>query len=250
MPPSVVLIRHAEALHNAAKEHMLAHPDDDQAVTGEGILDPGLSDLGRKQAAELGEHLKGGLLANRKVGLIVVSPMRRTLETCLIALGWLMDQGVRVEPDARWQELWDKPCDTGVSAAQLAAEFPQFDFSRLDPVYPDKTSAAGAAYRYSRAAVLARGRAALQDVRDCSGCADGELVLVVTHSGFLRRSVAGRWFANADYRVFDFAPPVAEGEEDESARVQLVEWDLTHEHGGLGRSSAEIVEWGDGLPER
>jgi hypothetical protein len=34
---------------------------------------------------------------------IIVSPMRRTIQTALIALDWLIDDGVPVEPDARWQ---------------------------------------------------------------------------------------------------------------------------------------------------
>ena len=65
--------------------------------------DPPLTALGEQQAAELREHLKAHLPADRKVSLIIVSPMRRALQTCLIALDWLIDAGVPVVPDARWQ---------------------------------------------------------------------------------------------------------------------------------------------------
>jgi broad specificity phosphatase PhoE len=67
------------------------------------LHDPDLSDLGRQQAAELREHLQAHLPPDLKVQLIVVSPMRRAVQTCLIALDWLIDSGVPVVPDAQWQ---------------------------------------------------------------------------------------------------------------------------------------------------
>ncbi|KAL2256444.1 hypothetical protein VTK26DRAFT_1645 [Humicola hyalothermophila] len=91
MPPTLVLIRHAEALHNIDKAN-------------HSLPDPPLSDHGRQQALELREHLKAHLPPGRKIQLIVVSPLRRALETCLLALDWLIEDGVPVEPDARWQE--------------------------------------------------------------------------------------------------------------------------------------------------
>ncbi len=36
---------------------------------------------------------------------IVVSPMRRTIETAQISLKWLIDKGVQLEADARWQGM-------------------------------------------------------------------------------------------------------------------------------------------------
>ncbi|KAL2151144.1 hypothetical protein VTH82DRAFT_6242 [Thermothelomyces myriococcoides] len=228
MPPTLILVRHAQAIHNV-----------DQA--SHALRDPGLTDLGCLQSAELREHLVNSLPADRKVQLIVTSPMRRALQTCLIALDWLLDEGVPIVPDARWQELYHKPCDTGSHPAQLAAEFPGIDFSLLDPVYPDKTSPAGAAYRYDREAVLARAQSALADLYE----QDADVVVVVSHSGFLKTAVAGRWFANADYRIFDFAPRDA-GREDEPYR--LVEWESTRGRGGMGRSEEAVVELGEGLP--
>ncbi|KAK4148677.1 phosphoglycerate mutase-like protein 1 [Chaetomidium leptoderma] len=229
MPPTIVLIRHAQALHNIQSYHALPDPD--------------LSDLGRQQAAELREHLKVHLPADRKVQLIVVSPMRRAIQTCLIALDWLIDSGVPVVPDARWQELYPKPCDTGTPAPQLAAEFPLIDFSGLDPVYPDKTSPAGAQYAYAKEAILARGQSALGDLYKRSE----DVIVVVSHSGFMRTAVAGRWFANADYRVFDFVDRQREGVEDDEP-YRLVEWELTKGKGGLGTSNDAEVGFGEDLP--
>lgn len=94
MPPTVILIRHAQALHNVASDWSLH--------------DPPLSKLGEEQCAELQEALKKDDLAN-KVELIVVSAMRRTLQTAKLSLGWLIeDKKVAVLPDAGWQGRYKK----------------------------------------------------------------------------------------------------------------------------------------------
>ena len=124
------------------------------------------------------------------------------------------------------------------------------DFSRVDPVYPDKTSPAGAHYWYTRKAIVGRAQAALADLH--ARPAD-RAVLVVSHSGFLRQGVTGRWFFNADYRVFDFAAARETGDRDDSGGppppYDLVQWDATRE-GGLGWSWTETVRIGDDLPEQ
>jgi phosphohistidine phosphatase SixA len=38
-----------------------------------------------------------------EVELVVISPMVRTLQTAEIGLGWLLEKGVGVGCDARWQ---------------------------------------------------------------------------------------------------------------------------------------------------
>ncbi|KAK3292962.1 histidine phosphatase superfamily [Chaetomium fimeti] len=229
MPPTIVFIRHAQAVHNLGKANHVLH-------------DPNLTDLGRQQCLELREHLQTHLPADRKIQLIITSPMRRAIQTTLIALDWLIDSGVPVIPDARWQENYPKPCDTGTPAPTLATEFPQLDFSTLDPVYPDKTSPAGAAYHFSKTAVLARGQAALADLY----ARPEDVVVVMSHSGFLRTAVVGRWFGNADYRVFDFVEGDGDGDRE---GLGLVEWELTRGKGGMGGSKGEVVALGEGLPE-
>ena len=94
MPPTIVLIRHAQALHNIEPKDLTQH-------------DPGLSEYGCQQALELGEHLQKHL-ATKPVGVIISSPMRRTLETCQIALKWWISQGIKVEAHAVWQGDYDK----------------------------------------------------------------------------------------------------------------------------------------------
>jgi hypothetical protein len=56
---------------------------------------------------------------------------------------------------------------------------------------------------------------------------------VVSHSGFLRVAVSNRFYANADYRVFDFG-------EGEDGKLALTERDWTEKRGGgLGESPLE-----------
>lgn len=89
MAPTLLLIRHAQALHNVASDWS--------------IHDPPLSKLGEDQCKELQESLKNSEIASQ-VELIVVSSMRRTLQTASMGLEWLIkDKGIKVLPDAGWQ---------------------------------------------------------------------------------------------------------------------------------------------------
>ncbi|KAF1358183.1 phosphoglycerate mutase-like protein [Lizonia empirigonia] len=219
MPPTLILIRHAQALHNATSDWS--------------IHDPPLTDLGRQQSAELHESLQASDLAN-KTELIVVSPMRRTLETMTIGLDWLIKKGVPVLPDANWHENADKPCDTGNTMDVISAEFPQYDFSAVDPLYPDKTSnLASNPYVFTRKAIVARGQTCLKDLYS----RPEKVIAVVTHSGFLRTAVCNRMFFNADWRVFEFDEEATQ----KQGRFVLTEWPETERKGGgMGRSDVGV----------
>jgi hypothetical protein len=72
----------------------------------------------------------------------------------------------------------------------------------------------------------------------------------------MRTAVAGRWFANADYRVFDFATKKGQGKGEErempgkeNEPYRLAEWEMTSGKGGMGRSRVEAVVFGEGVPE-
>ncbi|EXJ63196.1 hypothetical protein A1O7_03643 [Cladophialophora yegresii CBS 114405] len=224
MAPTLVLIRHAEALHNKTNDPS--------------ILDPELSSLGIQQCEALRNELKEKFPKPVDVELIVVSPMRRTLQTASIALDWLISGGVEVEVDADWQEIYDKPCDTGSPLSDLEAEFPAFDFSIVDPVYPNKSSPEGRRYAHNRSAVLARAQTALGKLYG----RPEKLIIVVSHSSFMRLAVSGTWFANADYRIFEFSERKSKDEP-----YRLTEWDSTRSNGGgMGLSSKDQVELGSG----
>ena len=71
-----------------------------------------LSELGQKQCEELGENLRKTLPSIGKVGLIVASPMKRTLQTAQLALDWLIESDVPFQASADWQGACSSP--TGV----------------------------------------------------------------------------------------------------------------------------------------
>lgn len=168
--------------------------------------------------------------------------MRRTCETTVLGLDWLISKGsIPVLAHAAWQENSSKPCDTGSPIAEVAELFPQIDFSHVDPIYPDKMSPAAGLYHFRRDALLKRAQTVLGELY----ARPEKVIVVVSHSGFMRQAVTGDHYFNADYRVYDFA----EGTGPEGP-FQLRQWDLTKGAGGMGRSFDEIVELGIGLPEK
>jgi broad specificity phosphatase PhoE len=119
----------------------------------------------------------------------------------------------------------------------MKVEFPDVDFETVDPVWPDKTTPAGRRYAYTRTAILARGKHCLEELSR----RPEKLVLVISHSGFLRVGVTGYWWMNADYRIFDF--------EDAASGELRLRQDETTLSGGLGLSWKGPVELGSDLPE-
>ncbi|KAI0523849.1 hypothetical protein F5B22DRAFT_642950 [Xylaria bambusicola] len=86
------------------------------------------------------------------------------------------------------------PCDVGTERSELEKAWPSFDFSQLDPVYPQKTGLYGPAEETirKRAAVARQWLAEQSD----------QCIVVVTHSGFLNRLVEGPRFRNVEYRTY------------------------------------------------
>ncbi|OLN81146.1 putative phosphatase SPAC5H10.03-like protein 2, partial [Colletotrichum chlorophyti] len=211
------------------------------------IHDPDLSSLGREQCQELRQSLSQRF-SDETDAVIIVSPMRRTIQTALFSLDWLIKKGVRIQADARWQarsqatndgpENSAKPCDTGTAISDLKAEFPDVDFSTVDPVYPDKTSPAGAAYAFTQDSILGRAQSCIHSLSERKE----KLVFVVSHSGFLRLGVTGYWFSNADYRMFEV---VKDKDSGHPPKLRQHESTLS---GGLGKSWTDPVIIGSDLP--
>jgi broad specificity phosphatase PhoE len=171
------------------------------------------------------KYLQGNALA-QEVGLVVVSPMRRTLQTAERALGWLMQRGVPAVARAEWQENTVNNIDIGRPVSELEQEFPTFDWSMMDPLFPAKEGL----YEFSEAALTERGIAARKWLKDRKE----KVVAVVSHDGFMRVGICGRKFGNADLRVFEF----------EQDGLGLVEWDETEKAGGaLGTSPKGRFGW-------
>lgn len=145
-----------------------------------------------------------------------------------------MERGIPVVLRAEWQENSDKPCDTGSSISEMQKEWPQFDWSSVDPIWPAKTGL----YRFSREGLTERGIAA----RDWLRNRPEKVIAVVSHSGFLRVGVSNKGYYNADYRVFEFA----EGHEEVGGK--LVELEVTEKKGGgLGKSNHGTYFLGPGM---
>ncbi|KAB8302472.1 hypothetical protein EYC80_005878 [Monilinia laxa] len=213
MSPTIILIRHAQALHNVSHK-----------ARNYQLHDPALTDLGfGTQCDELARFLENDVPLAQKIDLIVVSPMRRTLQTAQQGLGWLIKRGVPVILRPEWQENSDKPCDTGTPIELMAKEWPQFDWSTVDPLFPEKSGI----YGYSKAALTERGITARKWLQQ----RPEKVIAVVSHSAFLRTCISYRHYANADYRIFDFA------DGDGQTNAELVEWEVTESRGGgLGKS--------------
>ncbi len=115
------------------------------------------------------------------------------------------------------------PCDTGSEISKMQEEWPQFNWSTVDPAYPSKTGL----FEFSKTGLTQRGIACRMWLRN----RPENVIAVVSHSGFLGVGVSYRRYGNADFRIFDFA------DGDEEIGGKLIEWELTEQKGGgLGKS--------------
>lgn len=167
--------------------------------------------------------------------------MRRTCETAILSLGFLIEKGVPLVAHAGWQENSAKACDTGSPIKDVAREFPLIDFEAVDEAFPAKLKDNGGdKYRYRKDKLLARAQSVLEELYN----RPEKAIVVVSHSGFLRQCVTGDHYFNADYRIYDFEERV----EGETGPYKLKQSELTKGTGGMGRSYDEVVEIGVSLP--
>lgn len=179
------VVRHAEGIHN---------PNHDTT-----ILDPPLTPKGIQQSERL-SHL---FPFKDSVGLVITSPLRRTLQTTLFGFQQTLDEkyyskdsgsgqpkGARLLISPGIQAHSARPCDIGSAQTILQSEFPNLPWDELgfDPVFPAKEGL----YAPDREALRERGRrfqrlleeefAALAD----TGRPD---IAVVSHGGFMKHIV-------------------------------------------------------------
>ncbi|KAL1891287.1 hypothetical protein Sste5346_007747 [Sporothrix stenoceras] len=227
MPPTVILIRHAQALHN----------------------------LGFEQCKELREVLKTTLPGRLDPDLVIVSPMARTLQTALASLDWLQETGVPFVAHAGWQETTDNPCDWGVEISEVSPSFPTVDFSKVDPIFPEKKAPEAKLYHFNRQALVTRAQTVLAELY----ARPEKVVAVVSHSAFLSKAVSGSMYHNADFRIFDFEEPVAADAAEAKSTAhpdlpplvyRLRERDETLKgRGGMGWSPDQVRNIGDELAD-
>jgi len=213
MAPTIILIRHAEAIHNITKNYTTHDPP----LTDHGIT---------TQCDALSQALQNHPLAS-KIDLIVTSPLTRTLQTTQSALSFLISRGVPVIPLAELQETTTNPIDCGRPLAELTPDFPSppFNWTHMSPLFPSKTGP----FAFSPPSLLSRGAATRAWLR----ARPEQVIAVVSHAGFMRIGLCNCKFGNADFRVFGFGEGGA-----------LVEWEETRERGGgLGGSEGGFFGW-------
>ncbi|KAL7792600.1 histidine phosphatase superfamily [Trichoderma ceciliae] len=215
------------------------------------IPDPRLTDLGIQQCAQLRLSLVQRFSSFQGRIAVVASPMVRTLQTmhliCRTSLHANHSLRLTSQIQPRHTEISDHPCDTGSPLPLLKDNHAKhqfsphsFDFSSVNPLWPDKTSSPAARnlFGYTRSAVLRRGRRCLEKLSR----RPEDLIFVFSHSAFLRMGVTGWWYFNADYRVFTFEEALGGG----GLGLKMDESTLK---GGMGWSWPKRVELGSEIPE-
>ncbi|KAL9572360.1 hypothetical protein ACKAV7_003561 [Fusarium commune] len=197
MPQIIHLVRHGQAVHNLGEANNV-------------LPDPDLTPLGEEQARGL--LSKFPELAN--VDLIVSSPLRRTLQTTLLAFPSQLGPGLQIVALPEVQEVSDMNCDTGSDLSVIKAEFQQqpVDFGLVEPGWQIKEGKCAPII----GSLMKRAEAARQWLSERP---EREIV-VVSHGGFLHFltddwvnaiNPAGTDWANAEVRSYTISHDEAEG---------------------------------------
>ncbi len=151
-----------------------------------GMTDAGLHDRGWRQARAAAVEV-----ARLRQDLAVTSPYTRAIQTAL-ALFERTPTPIHVEPLAG--ERVGDSCDIGRAPSELARDFPTLDFGRLTERwwYDGPVDARGIPVE-PRWLLAARAQAFAEWVRT----REEESIVVVSHSGFLRRRI-GRHVENCE----------------------------------------------------
>jgi broad specificity phosphatase PhoE len=165
------LVRHAEGVHN------LSWPN-------ENILDPDLTPLGRQQCKSLGEsfpHRNNDLL-------LVASPLRRTIETCLLSFHRPDMPKIIAMPEL--QEVGTAMCDIGLDLELLRTEYGErVELSRVMKGWEDKSPGSRWEPKQTKLEIrAAEARKALRELgrAKAAEAKDGEIhVVAVSHGGIL-----------------------------------------------------------------
>lgn len=171
----MILVRHGESHFNVVYGKTRRDP---------GIVDPELTETGRRQAESVAAALDGA-----DIRRILASPYTRTLQTAEI-VAEALGLGVAVEPLVRERAAF--VCDIGSPRSALSRRWPRFEFGDLpERWWPDPEE--------SEHALLARCRAFRRAV---AGLEDWRHVLVVSHWGFIR-GLTGQAVTNGTRVLFD-----------------------------------------------
>ena len=163
MVPTIHLVRHAEGFHNLGIANHL-------------LPDPSLTPPGVNQCRRLGKDFP----YMKQVGLVVASPLRRTIYTALYAFDdVLCEKELQIIALPEVQETTDLPCDTGSSVDELKQEFrgKPVDLNHLSRTWNRKDG------KWSPVPERVAERA--KEARKWLRSRKEDHVVVVTHGGFL-----------------------------------------------------------------
>lgn len=165
MAPTIHLVRHAQGYHNLSSE-------------GEKMRDPGLTPLGEQQCADL----RGAFPHLHDVKLLVASPMRRTLETCIRSFG--CDDLYPIIALDCLQEVSNSPSDTGSAVSALHDEFGnKVDLSHVRDGWTNKR--AGSMFQPLLEKLIARAKEARRALRELTRLDSDIQMVVVLHGAFM-----------------------------------------------------------------
>ncbi|KAJ7706848.1 histidine phosphatase superfamily [Mycena rosella] len=169
------ILRHGQAIHNVQR--------------GYPLRDPPLTDQGIAEARAVSLAFQPDL--------IICSPMVRTIQTALAAFPDLLPlhqskTTLEIWPDLR--EAHDAICNKGVARTQLAAAYPELDFSRCREDWDYEAHSDEVAIQRAK-----RVRAVLAERPEQS-------ILLISHRGFIDYLVSGPRFSNCELRSYIFGP--------------------------------------------
>lgn len=186
------IARHAEGLHNLQLERDPSHEE-----LAFAIADAPLSQRGFDAALGLG--LKFITKESNRVGAVLCSPLRRTIQTSLTAFHRILDvscyvpeigrgvqNGVALHLDADLQEISYVPCNNGSDKQNLLSQFPALsvEISSLPQPWPAKTGA----FEPTASALRERKKRLLLKLAETAASTrpDSPDILIVTHDGVIR----------------------------------------------------------------
>jgi len=164
------LARHGQTMFNVIYGETRQDP---------GIVDPPLTDEGRRQAEVLAGELRG-----KDIGRIVSSPYTRALQTAEI-VATALDIPIAVDCNVRERTAFF--CDIGTHASLLATDWPHLDFAHVDEVWWNETEETVPDF-HQRCATFRRTAAEIED---------WHAIAVITHWGVIR-SLTGQRVGNAE----------------------------------------------------
>jgi broad specificity phosphatase PhoE len=180
MVSRIIIVRHAESVHNVTKDFSQ--------------LDPSLTSLGVEQASSISQELPSA----GNIAAIISSPLRRAIQTALAGFSVVLDKqyfdtssgqgigsGATLFLDPDLQERSDLPCDTGSPTSELAKAFPSLSFNNLGEEWLKKSGRYGS----DDDAVRERAEQVRKNLYEVAKSLENEKwkdIVVVTHGVFMK----------------------------------------------------------------